>query len=70
MTTIGGKRTLLVDLDEAGDTSFAETGTSHFLYTALVLAGEGFPLHRALLECRYEIIAASGRFSTSHENND
>ena len=70
MTTIDGKKTLLVYLDEAGDTNFGDSGTKRFLYTALVLAGEGFPLHRALLECRYEIIAANGRFSNSHENND
>ena len=70
MTIIDGKKTLLVYLDEAGDTDFGDSGTRRFLYTALVLAGEGFPLHKALLECRYEIIAANGRFSNSHENND
>ena len=70
MTTIDGKKTLLVYLDEAGDTNFGDSGTKHFLHTALVLAEEGFPLHRALLECRYEIIADNGRFSNSHENND
>ena len=57
-------------LGEAGDTNFDESGTRRLLYTALALAGEGFPLHRALLECRYETIAANGRFSNSHENND
>ena len=70
MTTLDGKRTMLAYLDEAGDTYFGESGTRHFFYTALVLAGEGYPLHRALLECRYSIITSHGRFSNSHQEND
>lgn len=70
MTEIDGQKTLLVYLDEAGDTYFGDSGTRFFLYTGLVLTGEGFPLHRALLECRYATIAAQGRFSNSHERND
>lgn len=70
MTEIDGQKTLLVYLDEAGDTYFGDSGTRFFLYTGLVLTGEGFPLHRALLECRYATIAAQGRFSNSHEHND
>lgn len=70
MTKINEQNVLLCYLDEAGTTNFDETGSRFFLYTALVLEGDGFPLHRALLECRYEVIASQGRFSNSHEGND
>ena len=70
VTTLDGKRTMLAYLDEAGSTYFGEGGTKRFFYTALVLAGDGFPLHRALLECRYSIISSHGRFSNSHQEND
>ena len=70
MTKLNGQSVLLCYLDEAGTTNFDPTGSKHFLYTALVLSGDGFPLHRTLLECRYGIIASQGRFSNSHEGND
>lgn len=70
MTLINGRNTLLVYLDEAGDTHFGNSGTKYFFYTGLVLTGDGFPLHKALLECRYATLATQGRFSNSHESND
>lgn len=70
MTKLNGQNVLLCYLDEAGTTNFDSTGSRYFLYTALVLSGNGFPLHRALLECRYGVIASQGRFSNSHEGND
>lgn len=70
MATIDGKHVLLAYLDEAGNTDFGENGTERFFYTALVTDGEGFVLHRALLECRYSVITAYGRFSNSHKGND
>jgi len=70
VTLINGRNTLLVYLDEAGDTHFGNSGTKYFFYTGLVLTGDGFPLHKALLECRYATLATQGRFSNSHESND
>lgn len=70
MTKLDGQNVLLCYLDEAGTTNFDPTGSRYFLYTALVLSGDGFPLHRAMLECRYGVIASQGRFSNSHAGND
>ncbi len=70
MTKLNKQNALLCYLDEAGSTNFDDTGSRYFLYTALVLTGDEFPLHRALLECRYDVIATQGRFSNSHEGND
>lgn len=70
MTKLGGSNALLCYLDEAGNTHFDSTGSRFFLYTALVLTTSDYPLHSALLECRYRVIAELGRFSNSHEGND
>lgn len=68
--TIDGKRILLAYLDEAGNTDFGANGSKCFFYTALATDGDGFALHRTLLECRYFVITAYGRFSNSHKGND
>lgn len=55
--------------DEAGDFNFSPTGSTFYLYTALVTR-DPFPLCEDLLKAKYSLVMSGKPFSKSHRNND